>query len=52
VRLRPDTSAEYSAAPLLVSGRLEAGEERTGGFVTSVYRIQDAVVRPIEASAP
>lgn len=52
VRLRPDTSAEYSAAPLLVSGRLEAGEERTGGFVTSVYRIVDAVVRPIEASTP
>jgi hypothetical protein len=52
VRLRPGTGAEYSAAPLLVSGRLEAGEEREGGFVTSVYRIVDAAVRPVELAAP
>jgi hypothetical protein len=51
VRLLPGTNAEYSAAPQLVSGRLEAGEERQGGFVTSVYRIVDAVVRPVESAA-
>lgn len=51
VRLRPGTSAEYSAAPQLVTGRLEAGEERQGGFVTSVYRIVDAAVRPAESAA-
>jgi hypothetical protein len=50
VRLRPETNAEYSAAPQLVSGRLEAGEEREGGFVTSVYRVVDAVVRPVETA--
>jgi hypothetical protein len=52
VRLRPGSNADYSAAPLLVSGRLEAGEEREGGFVTSVYRIVDAAVRPLELAAP
>jgi hypothetical protein len=48
VRVDPRTTAQYSAAPLLVTGRLEVGEEREGGFVTSVYRIVDAQVSPAE----
>jgi hypothetical protein len=48
VRVDPTTNAQYSAAPLLVTGRLEVGEEREGGFVTSVYRIVDAHVTPVE----
>jgi hypothetical protein len=48
VRVDPKTSAQYSAAPLLVTGRLEVGEEKEGGFVTSVYRIVDAQVSPAD----
>jgi hypothetical protein len=48
VRLAPDANVDYSAAPLLVTGRLEVGEERQGGFVTSLYRIVDARVRPAD----
>jgi uncharacterized protein DUF3299 len=48
VRVDPKTTAQYSAAPLLVTGRLEVGEEREGGFVTSVYRIVDAHVSAAE----
>jgi len=48
VRLAPDANVDYSAAPLLVTGRLEVGEERQGGFVTSLYRIVDAHVRPAD----
>jgi hypothetical protein len=51
VRMRADQSAEYTATPLLVTGVLEVGEEREGGFVTSVYRLIDASVAPL-ASAP
>jgi hypothetical protein len=52
VRLDPETPAEYSAAPMLVTGRLEVGEEREAGFVTSLYRIERATVRPADAAAP
>jgi hypothetical protein len=52
VRLDPDAPAEYSAAPMLVTGRLEVGEEREAGFVTSLYRIERATVRPAGAAAP
>ena len=53
VRLDPSSHAEYSAAPTLVTGRLEVGEAREAGFVTSVYRIQDAALHPVdEAAAP
>ena len=48
VRLAPDANVDYSAAPLLVTGRLEVGEERQGGFVSSLYRIVDAHVRPAD----
>ena len=36
------------AVPLLITGRLEVGEERQGGFLTSLYRIVDAHVRPAD----
>lgn len=52
VRLDPDSPAEYSAAPMLVTGRLEVGEEREAGFVTSLYRIGGATLRPADAAAP
>jgi hypothetical protein len=52
VRLDPQASADYSAAPLLVSGRLEVGERREAGFVTSLYRIVSATVQPADAAAP
>jgi hypothetical protein len=51
VRVADGAAAEYSAAPLLVTGRLEVGEEREGGFVTSVYRIVDAKVSALDAPA-
>ena len=50
VRLAPGTAAEYSATPQLVTGRLEVGEEREGGFVTSLYRLVDARVKPVDAA--
>lgn len=46
VRVDSSTPAEYSAAPQLVTGRLEVGEEREAGFVTSLYRIVGAQLRP------
>jgi hypothetical protein len=52
VQLGPHASAEYSAAPLLVTGRLEVGERREAGFVTSLYRIVDAELQPADAVAP
>jgi hypothetical protein len=51
VRVAEGTTAEYSAAPLLVTGRLEVGEEREGGYVTSVYRLVDAKVAALDAPA-
>lgn len=50
VRVAPDASVAYSAAPQLVTGRLEVGEERQGGFVTSLYRISGARLRPVESA--
>jgi hypothetical protein len=52
VRLDPQVNAEYSAAPLLVTGRLEVGERREAGFVTSLYRIVSATIQPADAAAP
>lgn len=52
VRLAPGASLLDSAAPLEVTGRLEVGEEREDGFVTSLYRIVDASVRLADAPAP
>jgi hypothetical protein len=50
VRVAPNAAVEYSAAPQLVTGRLEVGEEREGGFVTSLYRITGATLRPVESA--
>jgi hypothetical protein len=52
VRMSPGAVMEYSAAPLVVTGVLEVGEERQAGFVTSLYRVTDASVRPLDAAAP
>lgn len=52
VRMKADQSAEYTATPLLVTGVLEVGEERQGGFVTSVYRLRDASVTPLASATP
>ena len=49
VRVAGGASAEYSAAPQLVTGRLEVGEERQGNYVTSVYRIVDATLASADA---
>jgi hypothetical protein len=51
VRLDPRSSAEYSAAPTLVTGRLEVGEAREAGFVTSLYRIQGATLHAVPSTA-
>ena len=48
VRTAEGASTDYSAAPLLVTGRLEVGEAREGGYVTSVYRIVDAKVAALD----
>ncbi len=50
VRLDPTRSAAYTAAPILVTGRLEVGEEREAGFVTSLYRIENAAIVTIDSS--
>ena len=42
------TGIEMVNVPVLVIGRLEVGEIRDGGWVTSVYRIQDAEVDVLE----
>jgi len=52
VRVAPNASVEYSAAPQLVTGRLEVGEAREGGFVTSLYRISGATLHPVESAEP
>lgn len=52
VRMSPGQRAEYAATPLLVTGVLEVGEERQGGFVTSVYRVIDANVTPLASALP
>jgi hypothetical protein len=52
VQLDSQTTAAYSAAPMLVSGRLEVGERGEAGFVTSLYRIVEAKLQPADAPAP
>lgn len=52
VRMRAGQRAEYRATPLLVTGVLQVGEERQGGFVTSVYRVIDASLTPLASSLP
>ncbi len=49
VRLAPNETVEYTAAPIVVTGVMEVGEEKQGGFVTSLYRIADAKVRLLDA---
>jgi len=49
VRLGSGGPIDYTAAPVLVTGKLEVGEERQGGFVTSLYRVVDAKVAPLDA---
>ncbi len=52
VRLPPERAFDYTAAPVLVTGTLEVGEERQGQFVASLYRIVDAEAHAIQAAAP
>jgi len=48
VRLAADHSFDYTAAPVLITGKLEVGEERQAGFVASLYRIVAATAVPVE----
>jgi hypothetical protein len=48
VRLAADQAFDYTAAPVLITGRLEVGEEKQGGFVASLYRVVDATAVPVE----
>lgn len=48
VRMQGDARVEYTAAPILVTGAFEVGEERQGGFVASLYRVADARVRTLQ----
>jgi hypothetical protein len=52
VRMHPGAGMEYTSGPLVVTGVFEVGEERQAGFVTSLYRVSDATVQPLEAAAP
>jgi hypothetical protein len=52
VRLRPERAVDYTAAPVLVTGKMEVGEERQAGFVASLYRVVDATVTPLDAATP
>lgn len=47
VRMRAGEAAGYTATPLIATGVLEVGEEREGGFVTSLYRLKDARIAPV-----
>jgi hypothetical protein len=49
VRLAADHAFDYTAAPVLIMGKLEVGEEKQGGFVASLYRVVDATAAPVEA---
>jgi hypothetical protein len=40
---------DYTSGPLIVTGVLEVGEQRQQGFVSSLYRVTDATVRPLDA---
>ena len=42
VRLAAEQAFDYTAAPVLITGKLEVSEEKQGGFVASLYRIVDA----------
>ncbi|MEO8181402.1 MAG: DUF3299 domain-containing protein [Deltaproteobacteria bacterium] len=48
VRLAADHAFDYTAAPVLITGRLEVGEEKQGGFVASLYRVVDATAAPVQ----
>ncbi|MET0412904.1 MAG: DUF3299 domain-containing protein [Polyangiaceae bacterium] len=48
VRMKGDARVEYTAAPILVTGAFEVGEERQQGFVASLYRVGDARVRTLQ----
>jgi hypothetical protein len=50
VKLPAERSFDYTAAPVLVTGTLEVGEEREGQFVASLYRLVDAEARPLVAA--
>jgi hypothetical protein len=52
VRLSPGEAASYVAGPCLVTGVLHVGEEKEAGFVTSLYRIEEAALTPIDAAPP
>lgn len=47
VRLPAGRELDYTAAPVLVTGTLEVGEERQGEFVASLYRLVDAEARAL-----
>jgi hypothetical protein len=47
-RVKDGARADYTAAPVLVTGVLEVGEEREGGYVASLYRLGNANVRVID----
>lgn len=51
VRLAGDQSERYTPGPILVTGTLRVGEERQGAFVTSLYRIENARITPLDAEA-
>lgn len=48
VRMKGDARVEYTAAPILVTGAFEVGEERQQGYVASLYRVADARVRILQ----
>jgi hypothetical protein len=49
VRGRLGATVDYTSGPLIVTGVLEVGEQRQQGFVSSLYRVTDATVRPLDA---
>jgi hypothetical protein len=51
VRLAADQTERYRPGPILVTGTLRVGEERQGAFVTSLYRIDDGRVTPLDVAA-
>jgi hypothetical protein len=50
VRGRLGTAVDYTSGPLIVTGVLEVGEQRQQGFVSSLYRVTDATIRPLDAA--
>lgn len=49
VRLSAERALDYTAAPVLVTGTLEVGEEKQGEFVASLYRLVEAEASAIQA---